>query len=112
MSDRVVSGCTLRSGERSLSAQALHSEAAKAAAGLKALSVGEGHRVAYLLRNDFPCFLLHQAAQFLGFDAVPVNWHLLPKEVQYILRDCDARVVVIHDDLLDESMAAVMAGRG
>lgn len=111
MSDRTLSGCTLLSGDRSLSAQALNGQAAKAAAGLKALSVGEGHRVAYLLRNDFPCFVLHQAAQILGFDAVPVNWHLLPRDVEYILRDCNAGVIVIHEDLLDESMAAVMADR-
>lgn len=111
MPDPVLSSCTLLSGDRSLSAQDLHSEAARAAAGLKALSVGEGDRVAYLLRNDFPCFVLHQAAQWLGFDAVPVNWHLLPKDVQYILRDCDATVVVVHEDLLDEPMAAVMVDR-
>ncbi len=30
----------------------------------------------------------------------PINWHYTAEEATYILRDCDAKVVVIHSDLL------------
>lgn len=103
--------CELLSGERRLSAEALQEQSVRAAAGLAALSVGAGDRVAYLLRNDFASFVVHQAAQLIGFDAVPINWHLLAGEVRYILEDCNARAILIHEDLLDESMAAALTGR-
>jgi hypothetical protein len=31
--------------------------------------------------------------------SVPVNWHCTAEEAAYILRDCDARAVVVHADL-------------
>jgi long-chain acyl-CoA synthetase len=37
---------------------------------------------------------------------VPVNWHFHPEEIAYVLRDCDATVVVGHADLL-----AALGGR-
>ena len=36
----------------------------------------------------------------VGAYAVPVNWHFTSSEVNYILEDCEANVVVIHADLL------------
>ena len=33
-----------------------------------------------------------------GFVAVPVNWHLHPDEVGYIVRHCAAAAVVVSDE--------------
>ena len=101
----------IQSGGRQMTSDELIQQGRRAASGFAALSIGQGDRVAYLLRNDFPCFVLHQAAQLQGFDAVPINWHLKPREVGYILADCNARVVVAHQDLLTDDMRAELHDR-
>ena len=82
--------------------------ARRAAGGLRHLGVLENDSVAVILRNDIPYFIVHEAAHYLGFDAVPVNWHLKPAEIDFILADCKAKVVIIHSDLLTGELAGVI----
>ena len=100
----------LISGERRLSREDLSSRVLRAAAGFDALGVGEGASVALLLRNDFAFFEASLAAVRLGAYAVPINWHFKADEVGYILGDCDARVLVVHADLLPAIQDAIPAG--
>ena len=100
----------LISGDRALSREELSSRVARAAAGFDALGVGEGASVTLLLRNDFAFFEASLAAVRLGAYAVPINWHFKADEVGYILRDCDARVLVVHADLLPAIQGAIPAG--
>jgi len=73
------------------------------------LGIGPGEAVALLLRNDI-CFVeATQAAQRLGAYAVPINWHFKAEEVAYILRDCGAKVLIAHADLLAELGDAIPA---
>jgi long-chain acyl-CoA synthetase len=88
------------SGGRTLTRAALQARVRRAASGFTALGTGPGDCVALLLRNDFPFLEASLAAGMLGGYAVPINWHWKPEEVGYLLRDCEARVVVAHDDLL------------
>jgi len=88
------------SGERRRSLAAINDRAARAAAGLRALGVGEGDAVALHLRNDFELFEASLAAGRLGAYATPVNWHFTADEAGYILRDSGARALVAHSDLL------------
>jgi long-chain acyl-CoA synthetase len=90
---------TIIGGERVLTAGELAGQAGRAAAALKALGVGEGDTVATLLRNDFPCFELLNAAGQLGALVVPINWHSVGPDVRYILDDSGARLLVAHADL-------------
>src|SRR5437764_15476283 len=100
----------LISGERLLSRAQLGDHVLRAAAGFDALGVGEGASVALLLRNDFAFFEASLAAMRLGAYAVPINWHFKADEVGYILRDCDARVLVVHADLLPTIADAIPTG--
>ena len=88
------------SGARRLTRAALQARVRRAASGFAALGIRPGDCVALLLRNDFPFLEASLAASMLGGYAVPINWHWKPEEVGYLLRDCEARVVVAHDDLL------------
>jgi acyl-CoA synthetase (AMP-forming)/AMP-acid ligase II len=88
------------SGERSLTRDALQDRIRRAAAGFAGLGIGAGDGVALLLRNDFAFLEASHAASLIGAYAVPINWHWKPEEVAYLLRDCDARAVVVHADLL------------
>lgn len=90
----------LLSGERRLTLEALSERAARGAAGLAAAGFGEGDVVALLMRNDLAFLEATAAAQRAGLYPVPINWHLRGEEVGYILRDCGARLLVGHADLL------------
>ena len=88
------------SGERHLTKDVFEDRIARAATALAKLGAGPGQSVAILLRNDIVFLEASLAAQRIGAYAVPVNWHFHPEEVGYVLADCDARVVVGHEDLL------------
>ena len=55
--------------------------------------------MALLLRNDLAFFEVSRAASLVGAFAVPLNWHLSAEEVDYILADSGAKVLVVHADL-------------
>ena len=95
-------------GEQSGSISGIDAAARRVAGGLRHLGVRENDSVAVILRNDIPYFIIHEAAHYLGFDAVPVNWHLKPAEIDFILTDCKAKVVIIHSDLLTGELAGVI----
>jgi long-chain acyl-CoA synthetase len=88
------------SGARMAPIAGMQARAAQAAAGFAALGVGVGDAVALFLRNDIAVFEAGAAAGLVGAYAVPINFHLVAEEAGYILRDCAARVLVVHADLL------------
>ena len=88
------------SGGRRLPKDLFEERVARAATALSGLGAGPGLSVAILLRNDIAFLEASLAAQRIGAYAVPVNWHFHPEEVGYVLADCDARVVIGHEDLL------------
>ncbi len=83
---------------------------AKAASGLRALGVGREDRVAIMLRNDVAYIEATLAARIVGGLPVPMNWHLKPEEIGYILNDSGAKVLIIHSDLLRDVHAAIPSG--
>ena len=99
------------SGERSLSRSALTAAAKGAARVLAEHGVGAGDVVALLARNGFGYFVFNEAARRLGACITPVNWHLKPAEVGYIIADCSPKVVIAHADLATDAMRAVFGDR-
>lgn len=94
--DRVViSGANVR-----IHAQ-LTDRIARIASGLDKLGVKAGTAVAILMRNDISFLEASAGAARLGAYAAPLNWHLAPAEIDYVLGDCEARVLIAHADLLD-----------
>jgi long-chain acyl-CoA synthetase len=97
----------VNAGDRFRSWADVQANAARAAGGFAALGVGEDDSVATMLRNDIPTFEANFAASQLGAYAVPINWHFTAEEAGYILRDCAAKVLVVHADLLPGIAAGV-----
>jgi long-chain acyl-CoA synthetase len=93
----VISGARVRTHEE------LQQYALRAAAGFRALGVSEGDAVALLLRNDLAFFEASRGAVLAGAYPVPLNWHGTAAEQNYILRDCGAKVLVAHQDLVPET---------
>lgn len=94
------------SGARSLSRDAFELETRKIAYLLKDRGLGRGDIIALIMRNDFAYFTLAEAVRFVGAQITPVNWHLTANEMAYILKDCSAKMIVAHADLLDPDLAA------
>jgi len=91
---------TIWSGERAVDAGELQRRARQAASGFESLGVRSGDGVAIYLRNDYPFFETSLGAGMLGAYPVAMNWHYTPAEARYLLEDSQARVLVIHADLL------------
>src|SRR5215472_17752145 len=90
------------SGDRFRTWPDILANATRAAGGFAGLGIGEDDSVALMLRNDFATFETNMAAGQLGAYAVPINWHFTAEEAGYILKDCSAKALVIHADLLPQ----------
>lgn len=77
-------------------------------AGLDALGIGEGERVAVVSHNSARLLELMYAVPASGRICVPVNFRLRAEEVDYIVRRSGASVLLV-DPELDEPLKAVRA---
>ncbi|SDH32020.1 AMP-binding protein [Nonomuraea jiangxiensis] len=66
--------------------------------GLRARGIGTGDVVAGVLPNGIDALVMVMATGQIGLYYVPVNWHLTAPEMAYILKDCDAKLVVTSPD--------------
>jgi long-chain acyl-CoA synthetase len=90
----------ISSGQRRRDHAAIAARAARIAGGLQTLGVKQGDCVCILMRNDIAFLEVAYATMRLGAYAVPVNWHFKPEEINYILKDSGASVLVGHADML------------
>ena len=81
----------------------------RAAVALRGAGVGEGDVVALLMRNGPDLLELMLAARWIGALWCPINWHFKADEVQYILIDSGAKVLIADTALL-ESLLTGPAG--
>lgn len=70
------------------------------AQGLAALGIGTGDRVASLTRHGAESTLLIDAASRIGAVCAPLNWRLAPPEVEYVLRNSEARFLLADREFL------------
>ncbi|MBV9843677.1 MAG: AMP-binding protein [Kutzneria sp.] len=77
-------------------------------AGLDALGVGEGERVAVVSHNSARLMELLHAVPATGRICVPVNFRLRSEEVAYIVEHCGATVLLV-DPELEEPLDGVRA---
>jgi acyl-CoA synthetase (AMP-forming)/AMP-acid ligase II len=88
-------------GAEQLSFAALNSGSNRAANAMLSLGIGKGDRVAFLGKNHQLYFELLVAAAKIGAVMTPVNWRLAPPEVEYILENSCARLLVFGDGFAD-----------
>src|SRR3712207_3280821 len=82
-------------GERRMSWAELYERASKMADGLAAAGVGNQDRVAFLDKNGIEHFEVCYGAALMNAVCVDVNWRLAPPEVEYIVNDAEAKVLVL-----------------
>ena len=87
-------------GDRRLSWGQLRERSAQVAQGLKAEGVGNQDRVAFLDKNGIEHFEVFFGASMLNAVCVDVNWRLAAPEVEYIVNDSEAKVLVVGADFV------------
>jgi len=88
------------SGETTTYAQ-LEERSVRLARALRARGIGGGDHIAIIMENNRPFLEVAWAAQRSGLHYTAINRHLRPAEVQYILDDCGAAVIVSSGALAD-----------
>jgi len=82
-------------GERRLTWGELLGRAGQVANGLAAAGVGAQDRVAFLDKNGIEHFEVFYGASLLNAVCVDVNWRLAAPEVEYIVNDAEAKVLIV-----------------
>jgi long-chain acyl-CoA synthetase len=65
--------------------------------GLRALGLRPGDGIASLLPNGVAPIELYLAALQAGWYLTPINWHFTAPEAAYLMRDCEAKAVFVHE---------------
>lgn len=87
-------------GARSRAHCEVRERAARLATALRRLGIGHGDRYAVVLRNEIEFLEALVAAAAIGAVPVPVNWHRTGVDLEHLLHDSGAKVVLVHTDLL------------
>ncbi|WP_018653158.1 acyl-CoA synthetase [Actinomadura flavalba] len=79
--------------------------------GLRALGLEKGDSVCGLVPNGTDGLVLYLAALQAGWYYTPINWHLAPPEIGYIVADSEARAFFVHArHAVDGRAAAELSG--
>ena len=78
------------------------SRSKKLAATLQTQGIGQGDTVAVLMRNDVKYLEVIQACRYLGSYFVPLNWHSVATEIEHIVQDSGAKILIAHTDLVHQ----------
>ena len=105
----------VRQGERELSYGELDERSSRLAQALLAGGVGRGTRVAYLDRSAPEVIELLFAAAKIGAVLVPVNWRLAVPELQAVLDDAQAPLLIAGETFADVAVRVpelIVVGEG
>ncbi len=91
--------------DRSLLWRELDESARRVASALAEAGVRSQDRVAFIDKNSIEYFELLFGATHLNAVLVAVNWRLAPPEMEYIVNDAEARVLVVHEDFAEHLRA-------
>jgi len=96
-------------GERRFTYAELADRCHRLAALLRAQWCAPGDRVAYLCGNTVELLEAYYGVLLAGAVLVPLNVRLAPAELQFVLDDCEARLLMVHPTF--EEAAAGLQGR-
>ncbi len=85
----------------------LNRRANRIAHALTGLGVEPGDRVAFLLMNGVEYIEAYFGLAKIGGVMVPLNWRLVPEELEFILKDSGSSVLIF-DDEFDQAASALL----
>ncbi|MGX9789580.1 long-chain-fatty-acid--CoA ligase [Mycobacterium sp. MMS18-G62] len=101
--------------ERTITFAELDARSSQAAQAFQAAGVGVGDRVAFVEKNGAEFFEVVCGLAKLGAVAVPVNWRLAAPEMLHIIKDAQAKVVVVgseffgHIEAIEDHLGTIVA---
>jgi long-chain acyl-CoA synthetase len=98
--DKADKPAIIQAGRDTLSWGDLLARSSQVAQALADAGVGAGDRIAFLDKNGIEHFEVFFGAALLNAVCVDVNWRLAPPEVQFIVDDADAKVLVVGPDFV------------
>src|SRR3712207_1253658 len=99
----------IRSAQADLTWAQLNARINQLARALRTRGLVGGDAIALICSNRPEFVETFYASQRTGLRLTPVNWHLTADEINYILRDCGARAVVV-DGRFVETVAQALEG--
>jgi fatty-acyl-CoA synthase len=87
--------------ERSMTFRLWYQRACRLANALIGIGLRKGDRVCVLAYNCVEWLEIYAAAALAGIVAVPINFRLRGKEIQYIVEDCGASALIVQNEFLE-----------
>ncbi len=85
----------------------MHSAANEIVHGLRGLGLEPGDSIAICMPNCAEYFQIYFAVTQAGWYLTPINWHLAPSEIAYIIQDCEAKAFFGHERVGEACAKAV-----
>ncbi len=92
-------------GERRITYRELSERISRFNGGLLSLGLSAGDRIATIAGNSAEFIETILGPGFIGVKSVPVNWHLKKDEIEYVLNNSEASVLVVSEQFLDNIIA-------
>ena len=92
-------------GEKRITYRELSERVSRFNGGLLSLGLSAGDRVAVIARNSAEFLETTLGPGFIGVKTIPVNWHLKEDEIEYVLNNSEASVLVVSEQFLDRITA-------
>src|SRR4051812_16606479 len=86
--------------ERGMSFWEWNRRSCRLANALLGLGLAKGDRIAVLAYNCLEWLEIYAATAKAGIVAVPINFPLVADEVRFIIENCEARAIIVQDELL------------
>ena len=87
--------------EREMTFRVWHSRSCRLANAFAGIGLAKGDRICVLAYNCVEWLEIYAATAMAGLIAVPVNFRLLGPEIRYIVENCEAKALIVQDELLD-----------
>jgi acyl-CoA synthetase (AMP-forming)/AMP-acid ligase II len=92
-----IGACDL---EREMTFRLWRGRACRLANALTGLGLVKGDRVCVLAYNCLEWLEIYVATALAGLVAVPINFRLAAQETRFIVKNCEARAIIVQDDLI------------
>jgi acyl-CoA synthetase (AMP-forming)/AMP-acid ligase II len=86
--------------ERAMTFREWYARACRLANALLGMGLAKGDRVCVLAYNCVEWLEIYAATALAGVVAVPINFRLVGPEIKYIVENCEARALIVQDELL------------
>ena len=73
----------------------------------RSLGIKAGDSIAFMMENDKLFFSISAAAYRSGLKYTAISWRLQPNEVEYILKDCEAKLFITSKFLEESALSLI-----